>query len=90
MGNLSTLESTTSDETTRLYFKMVHFCITTQNLELVNLKCVTKGGATFGRKFGITTCDRPQNKFYYYFCYITLQTMVDTMLSTTLNSRAIQ
>ena len=44
---MGTLESSTLDETIKcaskwfIFFKMVHFNIKTQNLELVNLKCVT-------------------------------------------------
>ena len=41
MAILSTLESTSLDETIRLASKIVYFNIQMQNLELVNLKCVT-------------------------------------------------
>ena len=40
MAILSTLESTTLD----VPFKMVHFHIKTQNLDLVNLKCAAFRG----------------------------------------------
>ena len=38
---LSTLESTTLDETSRCASKWFILALKTQNLELVNLKCVT-------------------------------------------------